>query len=199
MQNVPVNSSTWDPPCGNESERGSEGETAGGYHGNAALGTVLFAELFFNPSVKWGVMVCSGASLSRAYYLTEWTSPRYVGDVSRSKACWVGPLGDSDEPVWNFSCDGRQILIITPLRSVIIDGFRCRRVWSAGGTGNAATWYFDTCVRRSRCRRWKMLCARHIQVTSHGSSFRKVSLNCNSHHEPRLTALNSFCCQWVIG
>lgn len=167
-------------------------ETAGGYHGNAALGTVLFAELFFNPSVKWGVVVCSGASLLRAYYLTEWTSPRHVGDVSRSKACWVGPPGDGDEPVWNFSCYGRQILIIAPLRSVIIDGFRCRLVWSAGGTGNAVTWYFDTCVRRSRCRRWKMLCARHIQVTSHDSSLRKVSLNCDSHHERKLTALNRF-------
>lgn len=173
-------------------------ETAGGSHGNAALGTVLFAELFFNPSVKWGVVVCSGASLSRAYYLTEWTSPRHVGDVSRSKACWVGPPGDSDEPDWNFSCDGRQILIIAALRSVITDGFHCHRVWSEGGTGNAVTWYFDTCVRRSRCRRWKMLCARHIQVISHHSSFGKVSLNCNSHYECKLTALNRFCCQWVI-
>lgn len=40
-------------------------------YGNMALETVLFAELFYNPAVKWGVAVCSGASLSRAYYLTE--------------------------------------------------------------------------------------------------------------------------------
>lgn len=48
-----------------------------------AFGDNLVCRAVFNPAVKCGVEVWSGTSLSRAYYLTEWTSSRCAGKMSR--------------------------------------------------------------------------------------------------------------------
>lgn len=65
------------------------GSAASGHYGNVALQTTLLAELFFNLAVKWGMVVCSGAYVSSAYYMTEWTDPQHVRNVKKSKAYWV--------------------------------------------------------------------------------------------------------------
>lgn len=89
MQEVPSNLRTWDPPGGNE--------RAGGCRGNAAPGEQFCLSSYFSIRQWSGALwFCSGASLSRAYYLTEWTSPRHVGDVSRSRAC------AGREPPWRL-------------------------------------------------------------------------------------------------
>ena len=67
--------------------------------GNVALETCLVCEAIFQSGSEVGRSGLCGASLSSAYYLTEWTGPRRVRDVTKSKACWVGPLCDCNEPV----------------------------------------------------------------------------------------------------
>lgn len=66
------------------------------------FGNSLVCRAIFQSGSEVGRRGCSGASLSRAYYLTEWTGPRHVRNVTRSKACWVGPLCDSNKPLKSF-------------------------------------------------------------------------------------------------
>lgn len=80
------------------------------HYGNMALETVLFAELFFNLAGKWGVSVCSDASLTSAYYLTERPGSRHVRNVTENKACWVRALCDISEPILKFPMVGLQLL-----------------------------------------------------------------------------------------
>lgn len=98
MQEVPSNPCTWNPTGGHE--------RAGGCRGNAAPGGQFCLPSYFSIRQWSGALwFCSGASLSRAYYLTEWTSPRHVGDVSRSGACWVGSHpGDCHVRVTELAC-----------------------------------------------------------------------------------------------
>lgn len=83
--------------------------------------TVLLVELFFSLALKWGMAVCSGASVSSAYYLTECTDPCHVRNVKKSKAFWVRALCDTNEPILVF-CDGGQVHICVAYKAVTTDG-----------------------------------------------------------------------------
>lgn len=126
LMQVPSNPRTWDPPGGNE--------RAGGCRSNTAPGEQFCLSSYFSI-LQWSgaLWFCSSASLSRAYYLTEWTSPRHVGDVSRSTAC-AGREPRWPQP-WPCCKTCLQAAGTSPLSHllgpVITDGFHSCWLWSA--------------------------------------------------------------------